>query len=135
MLSVENDATPSAVVAVVVPESVPPPAFVPIAIVTETSFVAIRFPPPSTTSTPTGGPVGVYGWEVIAWPIRAFAGWAVDDEPQRAAPVTAVVRLLRAEVDVEVVARRAVEVVGLLGDRAAHVSVCAVHPAPGASSP
>jgi len=94
MPSEENDATPLAVVAVVVPDSVPPPAFVPIAIVTATSLLAMRFPAASMTSTATGAPVGVYACDVIVWAMRAFAGWAVETNRTAQPPVTTVVSLL-----------------------------------------
>src|SRR5262245_46549267 len=69
MLMVENDATPAAAVAVTVPPSVPPPAFVPIASVTEPVKAVAVLPLASRPGTPIAG--------AMLAPAVALAGWLV----------------------------------------------------------
>src|SRR6185295_15607684 len=65
----ENVATPLTAVTVVVPDSVPPPGFVPIATVMLADELGTVFPNASCTVTCTAG--------VIATPAVAFVGWTV----------------------------------------------------------
>jgi hypothetical protein len=57
MLNVKNVATPLTAFAVVVPERVPPPGLVPIAIVIAFVAVVTRFPDASWTATCTAGAI------------------------------------------------------------------------------
>ena len=69
MLSVENEATPFDAVTVLVPESVPPLGFVPIATVTLPLNDVTVLPRPSSAVTVTAG--------VKVAPAVVFVGWPV----------------------------------------------------------
>jgi hypothetical protein len=70
MLRVENVATPATALTVAVPDNVPPPGLVPMAIVTEFVAVGTKFPKASSTLTCTAG--------AIAAPAVTFVGWTVN---------------------------------------------------------
>src|SRR6266478_494891 len=70
MLRVENVATPATAAAVAVPDNVPPPGLVPMAIVTAFVAVVTTFPLASSMLTCTAG--------VIAAPAIAFVGCTVN---------------------------------------------------------
>ena len=71
MLSVENEATPLTAATVVVPDSVPPLGFVPIATVTFPVKLVTVFPSPSSAVTWTAG--------VILPPATVLLGWTVKN--------------------------------------------------------
>src|ERR1051326_6004004 len=81
MLRFENVATPLDAAGDVVPDSVPPPAFGPMATATVLLAVVTRLPPASRTSTLTAG--------VIATPAVTSLGWT--RKPNLAAGPTAIV--------------------------------------------
>src|SRR6266403_203872 len=70
MLSVENVAIPATAFNAVVPDNVPPPGLVPMAIATGFVAVGTKFPKASSTLTCTAG--------VIATPAVTLVGWTVN---------------------------------------------------------
>src|SRR5512140_997356 len=67
----ENVATPATAVTVVVPDNVPPPGLVPIAIVMLAVEVVTVLPNASCTATCTGGLIAVPAQMLVGWTVQA----------------------------------------------------------------